>query len=272
MTDELLPYYNRELSFIRKMGAEFAAAHPKIAGRLRLGTETAEDPHVSRMIESFALLAARVRHKIEDDFPEITEALLGVLYPHYLAPVPSMAIVQFVLDEAEAEAAQGHRIERGRRIETQPIDGNPVRFRTCFPVHLWPVRVKEATLRSHPFTAPRNRFSTDAAAVLRLVIECDSDQMTFKELELDRLRFFLRGQSQYVAELYETLLNHTLGIAIAAGETDRAAVLLENDALRPVGFERDEGMLPYPAASLLGYRLLTEFFAFSEKFQFVELD
>src|SRR4051794_33342842 len=101
MSDELLPYYNRELSYIRRLATQFATAHPKIAGRLRLGPDSSDDPHVERLIEAFAYLTARVRHKLDDDFPELTEALLGVLYPHYQAPVPSMAVVQFELDPSQ---------------------------------------------------------------------------------------------------------------------------------------------------------------------------
>src|SRR5688572_3167483 len=110
MSDELLPYYNRELSYIRRLGAEFADTHPKIAGRLRLGRETTDDPHVARLIEAFAFLNARIRHKLDDDFPEITDAMLGVLYPHYLAPIPSAAIAQFVLDRSEGELTTGYAI------------------------------------------------------------------------------------------------------------------------------------------------------------------
>ena len=88
MSDELLPYYDRELAFVRRLGAEFAEAHPKIAGRLRLSPDTAEDPHVERLIEAFAYLNARLRHKLDDDFPELSDAMLSVLYPHYLSPIP----------------------------------------------------------------------------------------------------------------------------------------------------------------------------------------
>ena len=114
MSDELLPFYNRELAFIRRLGAEFAQSHPKIAGRLRLGPDTAEDPHVERLIEAFAYLNARMRFKLEDDLPEITDALLGVLYPHYQAPMPSMAIVQFVLDRGQ-ERTGGRICDPGGR-------------------------------------------------------------------------------------------------------------------------------------------------------------
>src|SRR5262245_50820352 len=96
MTDELLPLYQQELAWFRRMATEFAESNPKIAGRLKLGADAIEDPHVSRLVESFALLTARVRRKLDDDFPELTQALLGVLYPHYLAPVPSSTVLQFV--------------------------------------------------------------------------------------------------------------------------------------------------------------------------------
>src|ERR671931_2903844 len=103
MLDELLRHYNRELTYIRRLAAEFGERHPKIAGRLRLGGETVEDPHVARLIEAFAFLTARVRQKLDDEFPELTDALLGVLYPHYLAPVPSVAVLQFEVDPVRAQ-------------------------------------------------------------------------------------------------------------------------------------------------------------------------
>jgi len=87
MSDELLTYYNEELKFLRLMGAEFAVKHSKIAGRLRLSTDGSDDPHVERIIEAFAYLNARIRHKLDDDFPEIVDSLLGVLYPHYQNPI-----------------------------------------------------------------------------------------------------------------------------------------------------------------------------------------
>ena len=94
MRDDLLLYYERELTFLRQMGAEFAAKYPKIASRLVLEPDKCEDPHVERMLEAFAFLAARVHLKIDDEFPEITEALLDILYPHYLRPIPSMSVAR----------------------------------------------------------------------------------------------------------------------------------------------------------------------------------
>src|SRR5215468_10842887 len=128
MSDALLPYYERELDAIKRLAAEFADAHPKIAARLRLSSDAVDDPHVSRLLEGAAFLAARVHHKLDDEFPELTDALLGVLYPHYLAPIPSMAIVQFELDPGRAQLPGGFLIDRHSRLHTHPIGDLPCKL------------------------------------------------------------------------------------------------------------------------------------------------
>ena len=143
------------------------------------------------MIQAFAFLAGRIHHKIDDEFPEITDALLGVLYPHYLAPIPSMSIVQFVLDPDQGKLTSGHRIEQGAPLYSQPVNGTPCRFRTCYPVTLWPIEVVSARLDSPDRVGSPPR---SAVAVIRLELRCLGGT-TFAELELDRLRFFLHGES-----------------------------------------------------------------------------
>ncbi|MCC7427681.1 MAG: type VI secretion system baseplate subunit TssF [Alphaproteobacteria bacterium] len=265
--DELLPYYNRELEFLRRQAGEFAAAYPKIAGRLRLSGETIEDPHVARLIESVALLNARIRLKLDDDFPELTEAILGVLYPHYLAPVPAMGLAQFV---ASAELKEPYTVPRGTEIDTEPVDGQSCRFRTTQDVTLWPVEVAAATLAGRPFRAPRNPAASGALAVLHLKLRCRGDA-SFAQVHPNTLRFYLAGGTTRVLPLYEAILNRTIAVAVANGAGDPAPVMLPAEAVRPVGFGREEGMLPYPARSFVGYRLLTEYFAFPEKFLFFEV-
>src|SRR5215472_7357831 len=130
--DDLLLYYERELSFLRQMGAEFAAKYPKVASRLVLEPDKCEDPHVGRMLEAFAFLAARVHLKVDDEFPEITEALLTVLYPHYLRPIPSMSIVEFDLDPAQGNLTAGLPIPRGSILYSPPVNGVPCKYRTCY--------------------------------------------------------------------------------------------------------------------------------------------
>lgn len=266
MTDELLPYYNRELTYIRQLAGEFAESHPKIASRLRLSGDVVEDPHVSRLIEGFAYLNARIRQKLDDDFPELTDALLNVLYPHYLAPIPSMAILQFV---TLPDIAARHDISAQTRLETDPISGEPCRFSTCYPVELWPIELADASFASHTRGAPATSRSREASAVLRMTLRTTATGLSFSQLKPESLRFFLSGQPQQVYPLYELLFNNVVQIAVLSG--DEQIRVLEADAIRPVGFEPDEGMLPYPPQSALGYRLLTEFFAFPEKFLFFDI-
>ena len=271
MSDTLYRYYERELLHIRQMAQEFAEQYPAAAGRLLLEPNRSVDPHVERLIEGFAFLTARVQQKLDDDFPELTDALLSVLYPHYLAPIPSMAVVQFELDPANAQPG-GLTIPRGSQLHTPPVDGVACRFRTSYPVALWPVALTEARLQSPPFP-PGWQPPPKTAAALRLTFECQG-QMRFSDLDLDWLRLHLFGDNPLVASLYELIFNNTLQVAFRSLDSDsRQAplVLRPQECLRQVGFDRDEGLLPYPSQSFLGYRLLTEFFAFPAKFHFVDL-
>src|SRR6202023_3923809 len=113
MRDELLLYYERELDYLRKSAAQFAEKHPKVASRLVLEPTKCEDPHVERLLEAFAFLAARVHLKIDDEFPEISEALLGGVYPHFIRPIPSMSVVEFELDPKQGNLGSGLLIPRG---------------------------------------------------------------------------------------------------------------------------------------------------------------
>lgn len=273
MHEELLPYYHRELAFIRRLGAEFAATYPKIAARLRLDPRSGEteDPHVERLLEGFAYLNARIRHKLDDDFPEIAEAMLGVLYPHYLAPIPSMAIVGLELDRGQGELTAGYPVPAGTALEADAPDGVPCRFRTVYPLVLWPVGVVSAELCGPPFTAPPAGDAARAQALLRIELRAISGNVPIGQLEMPALRFFLKGQGQHVFPLYELLLRHTVSVVVADSARDPEPARLGPECLQPVGFERDEGALPYPSCSFLGYRLLTEFFAFPQKFLFVEV-
>jgi type VI secretion system protein ImpG len=278
MSDELLDYYNQELTYLRRLGAEFGAENPKIAGRLGLDRDAIEDPHVARLVESFAFLTARIRRKLDDDFPELSEALLDTLYPHYLAPIPSMTIVQF---DAQAESTGPVRIPRGTMLETEPVsakgprsrgaaDQVPCRFRTTFETTLWPMWVETAALVERPFSFATTPRAESSDAVVRIVLRC-AKQATIRELNPKRLRFFITGTPRTANHLYELLLNRTVDVALGNDPDDRRPVSLGPGALLPVGFASEDGMLPYSPRSYLGYRLVTEFFAFPQKFLFFDV-
>jgi type VI secretion system protein ImpG len=268
--DELLDYYERELTFLRQMGAEFAEKYPKIASRLLLEPDRCEDPHVERLVEAFAFLAARVHLKIDDEFPEVTEALLGILFPHYLRPIPSMSVVEFHLDPEQGKLTTGFKVPRDSLLYSRPVDGVPCRFRTCYDTTLWPVTLAEAQWATPDRLQPAVKAGNVAAA-LRFDLRCLPD-ISFDKLDLSSLRLYLNGESNLVHALYELLLNNCAQILVRDPSNPKLRPIeLPARSIRAVGFEEDEGLLPYTRRSFLGYRLLQEYFAFPEKFFFVEV-
>jgi type VI secretion system protein ImpG len=268
--DDLLNYYRGELAYLRKLGAEFKAKYPKVADRLLLDENESKDPHVERLLEGFAFLTARVHRKIDDDFPEITDAMLNVVYPHYLRPWPSCSIVEFILSPAQSKLTAGYPIPRGSTLYTRSAHGVTCRFRTCFDTTLWPVDITGAGWYTPDRLDPPVR-SGGAAAVIRLELTGQPD-VQFKALEMDRLRFYLNGSQELPAAVYELLLNNCTQILLRdPNDHRRAPVRLPASSLEAVGFSKDEALLPYPRRSFDGYRLLREYFAFPQKFLFLEL-
>ena len=167
MRDELLLYYERELTFLRQMGVEFADKYPKIASRLSLEPDKCEDPHVERLLEAFAFLAARVHLKIDDEFPEITEALLSIIYTHFIRPVPSMTIADFRVNPEQGQIGGGLKIPRGSMLSSRPVGGVPCKFRTCYDTYVWPLSVVAAEWKTPDRLQPAIK-APEAAAVLRV--------------------------------------------------------------------------------------------------------
>lgn len=272
MRDQLLYFYERELTFLRRMGAEFAQAYPKVAGRLQIEPSKCEDPHVERMLEAFAFLAARVHLKLDDDFSEISDALLSIVYPHYIRPIPSMTLVEFQLDPEQGKVMTGVRIPRGSQLLSRPVAGTPCKFRTAYETMLWPITVSAVQWTTPDRLRPPIK-APDAIAALRIELTCFPD-VSFGKLALDTLRFHIAGDSSTVYALYELLGNNCVRI-VARDPAGKAAggraIPLPANALTPAGFGDDDGMLPYPRRSFVGYRMLQEYFTFPEKFLFFDL-
>ena len=275
MDARMLRYYNQELAYMREMGAEFAAAFPKIAARLALDATEVADPYVERLLEGFSFLSARVRLKLDAEFPRFTQHLLECVYPHYLAPTPSMAIVQFTPAMTEGSLATGFTVPRGTLLRGQIPRGEVTacQFRTAHELTLWPIEITEA--RYVPFAPdlPLNtlRLAEPVQAVLRLKLRAAAP-FTFDQLAMDRLTLFLSGGDEVALKLHELILGSGLGVFVAPPA--RPAPWFEwlgRDAIQPVGFARDQALIPYTTRSFSGYRLLHEYFAFPERFRFVEL-
>ena len=271
MRDEMLLYYERELDFLRKSGAQFAEKYPKIASRLVLEPSKCEDPHVERLIEAFALLAARIHIKLDDDFPEITEGLLSIVYPQLVRLLPSMSVAEFQPDPEKGKLASGLTIASGTPLYSKAVGGVPTTFRTCYPVTLWPVTVNAAEITA-PSRLKPPLAAADSDRALRIGLQCAKDA-SFPALKMEQLRFYLDGESGVVNTIYELLFSRLNRIQIRdlTPGSRLAPITLPASSLRAVGFESDEGMVPFPASTFAGHRLLMEYFAFPEKFFFIDL-
>jgi type VI secretion system protein ImpG len=274
MMDNLLPYYERELHLIRREAGEFAKQFPGVAGRLLLEPNQSSDPHVERLIESFALITARIQKKLDDDFPELTDALLNILYPHYLSPIPSFSIVQLNPDCRNPQV-DGIHIPRGAALNTQKVEGLACQFRTCYNTEVWPIEVLSAKVEAPPFGDSLGDIQPPqgTGSMLRIKLGTQGD-LRWSQLNLDHLRLHLTGESRLVATLYELLANDATDVWYRGGGSGYESKFVHQPASKaviPVGFEENEGLLPYAATSQPGYRLLTELFTFHEKFFFVDL-
>ena len=272
MSERLYGFYQDELDFIREEVKSFGGRFSKVASRLRLAADSVEDPHVSRLIDSFALLTARLRLKIEDEFPEICQAMLQSLYPQYLAPVPSIAICQFELDEVGADLGQGFPIERGAQIETAEIEGQACLFRTCFDLQLYPFKVAKTEYFKPPFPFPTEPTWADKAdSAIRLEIAPISNKIDWAKTDVKRLRFYLGGSSQCGNKLCEAILRDSMGVGLIS-DRNRDGVFLSRHVISQAGFDVSQGLLDHDPRTLAAYQTLWEYFAIPEKFRFIDID
>jgi|SRR5688572_21768866 len=266
--EELLKYYKSELTYLRRMGGVFAERYPKVAKRLELGRDECADPHVERLIEAFAFLTGRLQHELASEFPDITGALLNILYPQLTSPIPSMAIAQFNVAQDQGKMTTGFTIDRHTPLFADAPNGVSCRFRTCYPVTLWPLQVTSAIFES---TRHWHFIDADSKAVkaLRLKLECLPGGK-LNELPIDRLRFYLNGDRTWLKTLYELLFCDVHDVAIQIPGAP-SPIYLGADAIKPVGLEVYDDMLPHPPNVHPGYMLLLEYFAFPKQYLFFDL-
>jgi type VI secretion system protein ImpG len=275
MDPRMLRYYSQELSYMRELGAEFAGQFPKIAARLALDATEVADPYAERLLEGLSFLSARIRLKLDAEFPRFTQHLLEIAYPHYLAPTPAMVIAQFLPTMTEGALASGFSIPRGTMLRGQmpPGERTACQFRTGHEVTLWPIEIAEARYAPQAPDVPLNALPVGESirGVLRLRLRAMAS-IPFEQIALDRLNLFLAGNDEVALKLYELILGSGLGVLIAPPVRPVSWFeWLGRETIQPVGFAGDQALLPYTSRSFSGYRLLHEYFAFPERFRFVEL-
>jgi type VI secretion system protein ImpG len=275
MDPRLLRYYNQELQHLREVGAEFAREFPKIAARLGMEGIEVTDPYVERLLEGTAFLAARVQLKLDAEFPRFTERLLEIVYPNYLAPTPAMLLAQFKPDLSDANLARGFVIRRGAALRSQlgRDDQTACEFRTAHDVTLWPLEITGAEYFSYAPDLPlaqlpvAGRVKGGVRLRLRTTAGLASNQVA-----IDRLQLFLAGADEVALKLYELAIGAPAGVLVGPAAKPWAwHEFLPPAQIQRAGYADAEALLPAGARIFQGYRLLQEYFAFPQRFLFVEV-
>jgi type VI secretion system protein ImpG len=272
MDTRLLKHYETELAFVREMGAEFAQAYPKIASRLGMDGVEINDPYVERLVESFAFLTSRIQLELDMRYPQFTQHLLEIVYPHYLAPVPAMFIAQF---QPDAGVAKKFTLKRGTKMRAPLRDGDQTacEFRTAHAVDLWPLKISEVQYFASRGEVVAAGFGdgNSARAAVRLRLKAPNGT-ALNTLGVTHLDLYLPGQDRTPWSLYEHLMQDSIGImGRSINRRDDWTVAPRTAKVLPLGFEPEEALLPFPGQSFDGYRLLQEYFSLPQRFFFTRL-
>ena len=258
--EDLLPYFERELVMLRRHCREFSERYPKIAGKLQMSGESCEDPHVEHLIESVAMLAARISKRLDDDYPQFTEALLEALFPHYLRPFPSCAIVR---QSVPASDAGGMHLPAGSEMDSTPVRGVRCRFKTSYDLTTGTSVLDNATFDAMIKPPAGVRLPASASSAVTISIR-------HLDAAPASLRVFIDGEPSFSAALRDALFMRTVCAFVS---TDAGLwFALPTVPLASVGFADTEALIPFGARSQPAYRILTEYFAYPEKFNFFDID
>lgn len=271
MDPRLLDIYSQELKFIREQGVEFAQQFPKVASRLNLESFDVVDPYVERLLEGFAFLAARTQLKIQSEYPRLSDALLEQIYPHILAPRPSMGVVTFDPDYANPALASCPVIPRGELLMSHAPRGGATRctFSVGHNVTLAPVKIDSVTHGTQLSDLPQVGTADRFKSVLRVKLLITQPDLSWSDLPLESLDFYVGGADEFAYRLVERIFSDR-ALVFVAGD-DRSWHRLVDESISPIGFDQSESLLPQLPQSVQGFRIIQEYFALSHRFNFFRL-
>ncbi len=245
-------YYQNELYSLRELAADFARENPSLAPHL---SGASPDPDVERILEGVAFLTSNIRQKLDDDFPELAQSLMQIIFPHFLRPLPSATIMQFTPKNILQSKIT---MDAGTFIDSKEVEGSRCRFRTCYPVDLFPMQVAQV------------RMEDSSGGKKSILVDIDFNKMTVNDWDSNTLRFFIGGDFSGASDLYLLLQDKLSSIAIL-DEKNNPVFRFDKSALQPMGIVEEQGLIPYPKNAFPAYRLLQEYFLLKEKFLFLEL-
>ncbi|HCT3534373.1 type VI secretion system baseplate subunit TssF [Enterobacter hormaechei] len=259
MDDLTLRYFDAEMRYLREAGKEFAQTHPDRAAMLDLDKAGTPDPYVERLFEGFAFSMGRLRQKIDDDLPELTESLVSMLWPHYLRTIPSLSVVALTPQLSAMKMAE--IVPAGLEISSRPVGpkNTVCRYRTTRDMPLNPMAVEQVTLATEP----------DGRSLLRIRFAC-STQADWSQADLKRLCLYLAAEAPVSSTLHLMLTKRQAALYLRLpGQTDRIRL---DGWISPGGFAEEDRLWPKGDSAFSGYQLLLEYFTFREKFMFVHLN
>ncbi|MES5485415.1 type VI secretion system baseplate subunit TssF [Bradyrhizobium sp. INPA03-11B] len=250
----LNPYYEDELSYLRELGCDFALANPKLAPFL--GRE-ATDPDVERLLEGFAFLVARLRQKLDDEFPEFVHGLLRMVWPHYLQPLPPITTLCFALNQSASAASLN--VPAGTSVRSRPLEGTSCAFVTCYSIDVLPLQITDAQFENRTGSA---RLTLGIKATGQQNLSC---------LQNGRLRLFFstEREPQVGRHLLTWLCRHVRQVTVTVA--DRQVAVIEAAQIAPIGWRDEEAVFPWPHNGFAGLRIIQEYLAYPSKFLYVEL-
>ncbi|WP_392561464.1 type VI secretion system baseplate subunit TssF [Orbus sturtevantii] len=260
MDDLIQRYYESEMRYLREAGKEFAKVHPDRASQLNLDRVGDRDPYVERLFEGFAFLMGRLRQKIDDDLPELTESLVTLLWPHYLRLIPSLSTIQLTPDYMTLSRQEV--IPAGLTMQTEAIGAASThcKYRTTQAITLRPIDISQAKLT----------VGSDGRSIITLRLSF-SELADFEQFDLSQLRLYLNADGPIASSLHYALTNQVAAMYLRYS-TDAESRQAFNGSITPVGFGADERLWLKPDNAFAGYQLLLEYFTFREKFMFVDLN
>ena len=270
MDPRLLRLYSDELTHLRERGAEFAREFPKVAARLSMDGVEVTDPYVERLLEGFAFLTARIQLKLDAEYPRLVQHLLEAVYPNFLAPVPSMMMVQLVPDATDPNLAHGVRVKRGSTLRSELPRGQNTacEFRTAQEVRLWPIEIVGAQYFSHAPDLPMASLPSGnrVKGGLRLRL-CALGGATFRELGIERLPIHLSAAEGIAYRLHELALGACIGSWVRPAKSDAPGIGWRGaNSVEAIGYGDDEALLPATQRGFSGYRLVQEVAAMPQRF------
>ncbi len=258
MDDLTQRYYEAEMRYLREAGKEFAQAYPDRAAMLNLDKPGARDPYVERLFEGFAFLMGRLREKLDDDLPELTEGLVSLLWPHYLRTIPSLSVVELTTDHQQMKQSD---TLKEFQVLSRPIGERRTRcvYSATRDITLHPLALPDVSLQYEP----------DGRSVIRLRFECGPLVGDWSQIDLSRLPLYLNADSPVACALHRAL---TLGIQQFWLRLPGQERRVLDAHFSPMGFDDDDRLWPKGESAFSGYQLLLEYFTFREKFMFVALN